>query len=72
MRQMKERLISVVDVILVEEADMNYCHPFNMPLLEDNRQSFSGDQFYSSLARQLTTNALLFYYSKTRKEEMVR
>ena len=36
MRRMKERpLISVIDVILVEVADMNYCHPFNMPLLEE-------------------------------------
>lgn len=72
MRRMKEQLINVVrDVILVEVEDMNYCHPFNMPLLEE-RQVLIADQFYSSLARQLITNALLFYYSKTRKEEMVQ
>ena len=36
MRRMKEQLINVVrDVILVEVEDMNYCHPFNMPLLEE-------------------------------------
>ena len=36
MRQMKEQLNSVVDVILVE-VKVNYYHPFNMLLLEDDK-----------------------------------
>ena len=34
MRQMKEQLKNVVNVILVE-VEVNCYHPFNMPLLEE-------------------------------------